>query len=180
MRNTFAIILIVVAVAAGYFYTYPSLTETMTKWERSSTYSDALSTIDQFRQQREDLLTELDSLPDRQKDRLQMLMPTSTDPVRLATDLDEFARRNGISLSSISFPQEGQNASGARETGTPLGEYTATPIQISFSAQYPQMLSFMRRLEEQLRLFDVTRVSFSAADDGRHSYTMTLQTYSLQ
>ncbi len=103
------------------------------------------------------------------------VLPDNYVRERLFGELEEIVTQNGFILNSVSISQEVKKAptdEGAAVVSNKIGKIN---IQLSLSAiDYTGFKNLLRLLENNLRLFDITNVSFSP---GGNTAELTLTTY---
>lgn len=102
-------------------------------------------------------------------ERLSRFLPQEADVPAMVTAVDELARLAGLQLLALDTNPRKDAVAGLPSVG-------ATDVAISLTGgEYPKLKAFVRNIEDSLRLFDVTAVSFQSTG----SYTLNLRTYHL-
>lgn len=150
-----------------------------------ASYGARLDTAQKLKLSREELIARYNSIPKADLDNLKILLPESVDNIRLIIQLDSLATKNGLSsLRNVQYDTsktETKDAPSAVQK--PYGEFT---MSFETTGQYKNFLSFISDLEQNLRLVDVSTVTFNqagAADRGLSDsikYSVTLKTYWLK
>jgi Tfp pilus assembly protein PilO len=102
-------------------------------------------------------------------------MPTQLETPEVILQLDELAIESGISFDQIQ-PAATDSSAAAVTTGTP-DPFAAEPIQVEFSGSFYNLVTFLQRLRNLVRvqngnlftagrLFDVSNVSFQEGPQG--------------
>lgn len=100
---------------------------------------------------------------------LTQAMPTKLDTPGVIVTLNGLARASGISFDSI---QQGASSAASTVTTTGTDPFAVQPIQVQFTGSYYNLLAFLQRLRNLVRvengklftagrLFDVTNVSLA-------------------
>jgi hypothetical protein len=108
-------------------------------------------------------------------------MPTQLETPDVILQLDNLAQASGISFDQI---QPGAGGSGSSALGTP-DPFAAEPIQVGFSGNFYDLLSFLQRLRNLVRvengslytagrLFDVTDIGLQEGTKGWPQISATL------
>lgn len=186
MKNTIAIALVVAALAGGYFYVWPAWQDAGELREEQAAYRDAVQRMQAFESKRGELFAQLKEIPEDDRDRLRLLLPQVTDPLHISMNLDAFAGQQGLDISDISYSgaaAEQQNTGQANQQSDEeeaQQPYQSTSVSFTFTGTYTEMLSFVNSIENRLRLFDITSLSFNADSEGnQYDYQITMRTYSL-
>jgi Tfp pilus assembly protein PilO len=115
-----------------------------------------------------------------QLDQLQKLLPEKVDNIRLIVDLNAVAARNQSSLRNIRVVSDEQPASAGAPAAANQKVYGTLSVSFSVSMTYKQYLDFMKDIEENLRLMDVSSMSFTPSETGTYDFAITLKTYWLR
>ena len=120
------------------------------------------------------------------------MLPSTVDNIRLIIDL------NNMAASKFNLALQNVKASAASSMGASTAPVPVTPgspnalstlavptldtVQVSFnvSTTYDQFISFLRELETNLRIMDVTHLSVAANDTGTYDFNVQLNTYWLR
>lgn len=187
MRYIFLLIIIGASIAVFVTLINPRYQEVKLMRANVASYSDRLDTAQKLKLSREELIARYNSIPKAELDNLKVLLPDSVDNIRLIIQLDSLATKNGLSsLRNVQYDaaKTEQGAKPEATTGVqkPYGEFT---MSFETSGQYKNFLSFISDLEQNLRLVDVSTVSFNQAGNDRGladslRYTVTIKTYWLK
>lgn len=191
MSNLISIVLIIASAGIFFSYvspTYGALTNKAELKERSirelkeerGRYIDALNKTKEIEQARTGLLKRYNHIPIEDRDRLEKLLPDHIDSVRLIIDINNIASQYEMSLKNISLTQSGSEAAEVHSLtiGPKEERFKATELQFGVTGSYEDFRSFVRDLEQSLRLVDIEAISFSAPADV-YDYAVTILTYRL-
>ncbi len=130
------------------------------------------------------LLETYNSYPPTTLDRLNKLLPDNVDNVRLIIDINNIARRYGMTIRDIQFSTDQNNEQVANNTSRPAPaplERGTVAMGFSTTGSYLNFQAFLADLARSLRLIDVIGVDFAATDiNDVYQYNVELQTYWLQ
>ena len=185
MRYIFLTILIAVSLGVFFFFLKPQYQSARALQQQVAVYNSSLDTADKLKTSREELIAKYNSISKTDLDNIRSLLPDTVDNIRLVIQLDALAARNGLStIKNVNYQteKEKQENETPETSRLPYGEFV---ISFETSGQYKNFLSFLSDLEENLRLVDVTEVSFlegstAATASGVLSYKLTLKTYWLK
>ncbi len=193
MSNTLAIVLI--AASAGLFFgyvnpTYGGVTGNAERRERSiqelmeerGHYADALEKTREIEQARVGLLEKYNRIPLEHRERIEKLLPDHIDSVRLIIDINTLASQYGMTLKNITLldAQTGTTRPPTPAIGPREERFKAAGLKFAVSGSYDDFRSFLRDLEQNLRLVDVGVLVFSAqSKTPAYEYSITLSTYRL-
>ncbi len=192
MTNLTAIILILASLGLFIFYvnpTYREETGASVPAEKSikelqndrSEYEEALEKSREIEIARTGLIAQFNSISEENKERLLKLLPDHIDSVRLIIDINTIAAQYEMTLKNIDIVEGSETGSSAEGTIGPSEElYGKVSFAFSLSGPYEKFRSFLRDLEQSLRLIDVTSVAFGTGKEGVYDYQMTIHTYRLK
>ncbi len=209
MKNITPIALLLASLGIFFGYVNPTYTGTTGAADTSkmsikelqteaADYNDALNKTREIELTRDGLLAKYNAMSDIDKERINKLLPDHIDSVRLIIDINNIAAKYGMSLSDISLsgmPSAPAAAGTASGTPAPVNgpndlPYNSVKLGFSVTGNYSDFYSFLKELEESLRVVDVTSLSFSAAKtssgqtaaagSGAFTYTMTIRPYYLK
>lgn len=198
-RNLTASILIVLALGVYFTVTSGIIADAKAVKSVNDQYASALSNATKLIAVRDQVLKEYKDISDADRSRLDKMIPSTVDNIRLIIDLSSVALRHGFSLSSIKASASSNSSSNVGNhaspnmslpSGTqPLGSSIASiaapvldTVTVSFgaSADYNQFISFLQDLEADLRVMDLTHLSIGAGEGNLYSFQVQFETYWLR
>jgi Tfp pilus assembly protein PilO len=120
-----------------------------------------------------------DKLSELSVETINKVLPTSADPVLVIYELSEIAKRpeSNMLLVSPKFSDNSSDKSANKKFNT---------LTVSFTVEgtYDSMKAFLKNLENSNRIYNVTALNFSSAQDTRATsalkYSVTVETYYLK
>ncbi|HTE22154.1 MAG TPA: hypothetical protein VK674_03870 [Candidatus Limnocylindria bacterium] len=124
------------------------------------------------------------------------IVPQEKDQARTVREIVSLARQSGVSLSTITFPEStlGQKPTaakkGSKTPAAPAGTTQLLPVtgltgvyamEIAVESDkakpitYPQLLDFLKRLEQNRRTSHVTNLSIQPDEEDRNLVTFSLK-----
>ena len=146
----------------------------------SASYDSALTKSKELQAQRDVLNSKYNALPPESLARLDKLVPTNVDNVRLIMDINGIASKYGMSLKNIKITIADDKKNSATGVGPDRKKYNSLRIGFSVSGPYKTFLAFLGDLEKSLRIVDVTSIAFTSTDQDFYEYMIELQTYWLK
>ena len=120
-----------------------------------------------------------DALNNFSVDTLNKVLPSSADPVLVIYELSEIAKQPGSSMLLLS-PKFSDN-SGDKNSNK---KYNTLSVSFTVEGTYDNMKAFLKNLENSNRIYNVTSLNFSSAQDTRATsalkYSVTVETYYLK
>lgn len=187
MRYIFLFILLALSITTIVVIVSPRYKEIQAARADIASYQKRLDTAKKLSASREDLIARYNSIPKSDLDNLKTALPDSVDNIRLIIQLDSLATRNGLSsLRGVEYDTTSASKTPATAPGA-VAQKTYDTFTVSFetTGQYKNFLSFISDLEQNLRLVDISDVTF-AASGGTNSpansltYKITVKTYWLK
>jgi Tfp pilus assembly protein PilO len=187
MRYIFLLIIIGSSIAVFVTLINPRYKEIQNMRLDVANYESRLVTAQKLKLSREELIAKYNSISKSDLDNLKILLPESVDNIRLIIQLDSLATKNGLSsLRNVQYDSTKADQSKADTSTGPQKSYGEFTLAFDTSGQYKNFLSFISDLEQNLRLVDVSVVTFgqsTGTDRGLADslkYTVTLKTYWLK
>lgn len=122
-----------------------------------SSYNETINTAKKVRSSIDKTLGEYNAISQENVDRINKMVPSGAESMKLVVQIDDMMRQNGLNLVSIDS-RDVINKSAPKGGGK-----TAESLLLSMKAQgpYESFYSFIKKLEKSLRLIDVNSVKIS-------------------
>lgn len=190
-RNTTALILIILAIGIYFTFTSGQLVQAKAIKVVNDEYASALKGAVELIRIRDEVLAQYKALSEEDQIRLDKMIPSTVDNIRLVIDLNEVAFKHGFSLKNIkaTAPSSKNTQSANPRGGLPttnrpssIAIPTLDTVTVSFSvtAPYLEFISFLQDIEANLRIMDPTKISVSGKDSGDYEFNVELKTYWLR
>jgi Tfp pilus assembly protein PilO len=141
-------------------------------------YDDILNSSTKIVSQRDVLVAKKNTISEVDKARLERLLPSNIDNIRLIIEISKIAEGRNLVAKNISVGDMKQTTSDTiGEDSTPYGTLT---LKFTVNSSYNNFLNFLKDLENNLRLLDITDISFSATESGFYDFSVSLNTYWLK
>lgn len=141
-----------------------------------SSYNETINTAKKVRSSIDKTLGEYNAISQDNVDRINKIIPSGADSMKLVVQIDDMMRKNGLILTSIDSKDaiDKKSVQGAAKNGG----LTAEPVYLSIKAQgsYESFHSFIRKLEKSLRLIDVNSVKINPS--GQNDYFFSIEAVS--
>lgn len=176
MKIIIAIIFIALAGLVFYFFTIPYLNEIKVIKVDISAYDEALKNSKKIQARRDELLGTYNAIPAETLDRLNKLLPSSVSGIKFIVEAEDMVKKHGLILRAIDIIEPKKEGKGveASEITTPYG---VVPVTISLSGSYPSFLSFLDDMTKNLRLVDVTNITFNSGETDFYQFNIKASTY---
>jgi len=179
MKKLHLFFLIILALGlVGWFFVWPSIGNTLSVRDEMKMWESRLDEANQTKQRLEELKNKYELMKD-EKTRILETVPKSEDLPGLITQLDALTSQNGLILNSAKFvlPKESNNVAAAENSAASSGSGTLganlaqTPVEtlgvtLDLGGNYSALKGFLKAVENNLRLSDVTSIDFGS-DSGQ-------------
>lgn len=201
----FSIIAILASIGFGFFYVKPAYDTMRGRQGDLATLSETLQNTKEIQSLIDKTGKTMDSLDPTELARFAVFLPDTTDPIRLANNIQRMGMLRGIFLGKITIDTDSKNTTGGQNVNvapakTAAGQkgtaaqpkYVTTKTAFSFAASDDAFRGFLGDLEKNLGLMNVTSLTFSPVPEGdsggkvkkllvpQYQYTIEIETYSLK
>ena len=186
------IILIGLTIAMFFTYTSPLYQDIVLLREEMSAYNEALSNSKALENERDKLTQKYNAIGGENLTKLQKLLPESIDNIRLVLELEKLALPYGMALKDVKYDavqKESTTSSGVIQ-GEVLNQnfrkdYGVWSLEFSTEGSYRNFISFLKDIENNLRIVDVASISFSSSNalgslSDVYKYNLQVKTYWLK
>lgn len=188
MKKAIPFILIALAVTIFFVFIDPQFEEVKRLSDEKEDNDTMLQLAEELQRKRDRLHDAFNNISVEEREELEKLLPDTVDNVRLILDINNIAEQYGIIIRNITVTREGAEggASSARTSGTAStvdnsGNVGTITLSFSIDATYDVFISFMKDLEEALRIVDIRALEIGSGRDGVfYSFNITLDTYWLR
>lgn len=183
MKNIISIILIVAAGFLFFAFTNPRFVGIKVLRAEEQTYDEALDRSKELISLRDALLSRYNSIPSDDLKKINSIIPDAVDSVRLIIEINAIAARHKLTLSDISVGQLDGGSTDSRDIPGRLGPassaYGTASLSFEVVARYETFRAFIADLERNLRLVDLSTITFSEASvgTGLTTYGVSFDTY---
>src|SRR3989338_2272272 len=183
-RFIIPIILIGVSIAGVLMFTNPIYREISLLKGQVASYNQALDNSKALENERDKLTKKYNSITSENLGKLQKLLPNNVDNIRLILEIEKIASPYRMALKDIRYnpvKKEVAKIGGAviEAGGSPESlskDYGVWDLEFSTEGAYNNFVSFIKDLENNLRIVDVSSIEFSS-DAGGGANPSSLQIY---
>jgi len=166
------IILIGISVALFFMFTNPRYNDIATLKEQVSSYDEALNNSKALENERDKLTAKFNTIDPENLSKLEKLLPENVDNIRLILEIEKMVTPYGLVLRDVRYNAATDKAAaptpGVIRGNTPIQgpkDYGIFELQFSTSASYDKFIKFTKDLESNLRIVDISSITFSS-DSG--------------
>ena len=186
MRNIIALLLIVASIGVFFGYIKPTYSTIQDLQNQDATYDDSLVKIQSLNDSIVKDNKTIKSFSADDIDRLNKFLPDGIDNVKLIIELMNTGSDYGLAIKGIALDQSsvsgGQTNTAPVQTAASKQGYNSVNVSFNVTASYENFLIFIKGLERNLRLVDITSISFTPSSDKGDVYNfhVALKTYWLK
>ncbi|MCE9585477.1 type 4a pilus biogenesis protein PilO [Candidatus Nomurabacteria bacterium] len=163
------IILIGVSVGGFFMFTDPLFKEVSSLKKNVVAYDEALSNSKVLESERDKLTQKYNEITPDTLDKLQKFLPDNVDNIRLILEIEKIASPYGMVLKDVKYDTTGADATAVSIKGgvntQSNKEYGVWNLEFSTQGTYSNFLNFIKDLENNLRIVDISSVQFTS-DSG--------------
>lgn len=105
------------------------------------------------------------------EDLVKTVLPDGKDQSAVVAELSEFAKRSGLSVSQITFPETAASSKSSKAKSSlvvPKGvNVVPVTVQLAAGSKYENLLTFLKTLEDTRRKTQVTNIALTPDADDR-------------
>ncbi len=168
------------ALSGGSFflYTNPHYKTIESLKKEAAAYNVALESAKQAEAKKAQLQEKYNMFTAEDFSQLQKMIPDTVDNIRLLLDINQVASNYGTSISAIKVDTEQANPN-TPQSGE-AKSYGGITLHFKVSMTYDNFQKFLKDIEHNLRITDVSAITFASAQNGLYGYDVTLRTYWLK
>lgn len=166
------------AGAVGIFFIkfQPLFNETKNLKEQVVVFDNALADTRKIKETKDELVAKYNNISQSDIDRIDKLIPSQTDAIKFIMEADDIIKNNGMILRSIDVKNtEGSKAPPGAVDKPKLFETVSFAMKIAGS--YESFFSFVKNMEENLRLTDINAIKLSPAIGNLHEFDVEASAY---
>ena len=185
------IILIGISVTLFFMFSNPMYNSVALQRAQIASYNKALGNSKALENERDKLTFKYNSINPDNLVKLHKLLPDNIDNIRLILEIEQIASPYGIVLKDIKYNATDTKKDavsgvtpaiqGGGAVQTSNKNYGVWDLEFSAVGTYNNFLSFTRNLESNLRIVDISSISFSSdLSTGSSSVSPTSYTYNFK
>jgi hypothetical protein len=178
MKALIPIVCTLAAIGLLYFYAYDEyvIVQELRVVERE--YDIALERAADIETVKAQKMAKFNSINAADLFRLDTIVRDRPQPLLMTLYIEDLIDQYNLDVSALNISGSGTASNQNSEEGTPTTS-GATPLQhsISFTSSYDDMIGFMRAIETNLELADITSLNVNSTEEGDYSVALTFQTY---
>jgi Tfp pilus assembly protein PilO len=179
MRFILPLVLVVAAIGLFAMYTNPTYQGLKGAQAQVAAYDDALDKSQELKALRDQLQSARNAFSPEDEQKLVRLLPDQVDNIRLIIDINNIAARRGLSLSNVALGEVSHSTTQGSSLAVGPSSAPVGSVSLGFAvtASYEDFLAFLQDVEHSLRILDIEKLSFDAAQGGKFTFDFTIRTY---
>lgn len=183
-KTAIQLILIVISAVIIMTYIKPTFEDMRMVQDETQEYRDAFDNAAKFNQELRRLAAVANEFSASELAALDRYLPADVDTVRVMRDIETIVENNGITLIGLSSGEAYQGRSVTMVGETPAENQeqlalTTHPFNVSVISTYEQFKLLLQDFERNIYPLEITEIGFSSSDEPTYSFTIVLETYSL-
>lgn len=185
------ILSVLVAIAIFFLYVRPEFEEIRLIQDEANEYREAVAKAAEFNQLLNSLLAKRNAIGARELERLEALLPDSTNQIRAVIDIEQLAEQHEVALGSISVQLDGvvdldvdavggDDIADLDRLNITRDDFETSDISFNITATYDQMKDFIQDLERSLVLMELMNLTFASQEGDLQEYNLTIRLFSVK
>ena len=183
MKIILPFLILGLAAITFFYFTAPRLEAVNGLEAEQAKLTLVLANAKELKTKQDELISRANAIDPAERDKLNEFLPNNIDNVRLIIDINNIAKKFGLTVRNPTVvkeaAKEGEKALTPSTTGGGAAD-TSAAISFSVSGSYETLKLFLANLAKSLRLVDIETLSFTANDRNLYDYQITLRTYWLK
>jgi Tfp pilus assembly protein PilO len=177
--------LILIALAIGIFFVFidPQYEKIQELRKQKRDNDNMLELSRELQRKRDNLQSSYNNIGIEDRRDLEKLLPDTVDNVRLILDISNVAEQYGILIQNIEISKDDNPAESKTNIATSVDRTTDIgTIRLGFTvaASYEIFMTFMKDLEETLRIVDIRSLNIRQGQESFMTYEVIIDTYWLR
>lgn len=171
------IILIIISGALFVTWIDPQYQEIKEKQVEKARFDETLAKTVEIREFRKDIQSKYNSIETNDIERLEKMLPTHIDNIRLILDVNSVANARQMTISDIRIDLDKQNSGDIAVSD--MGTYGSVGFRFTVVTTYANFKEFLDDLATSLRVIDVTSVDIERIpeEDQFYRFNVGIKTY---
>jgi len=179
MQFLIPIILIMISVGLFASWVDPTYQTIKERQVEKARYDETLAKTVQIREFRNEIDQKYKAIPEEDLERLDKMLPTHIDNIRLILDVNSVASKKGMTIRDIKIDLQ-DNGSGVEEIDvSDQGLFGTVGFSFTVVTTYDNFKDFIDDLALSLRIIDVNSIEISSIpeEDNFYRFNVGIQTY---
>ncbi|MEK7560064.1 MAG: hypothetical protein AAB522_02070 [Patescibacteria group bacterium] len=174
MKSLLSIFLFLAGIALIFWAGKPLWEEIDILRAEKNSIAGTLSELRNLEEKRNNLLSIYNSISKSDLERLNYMLPLNSDTGSILVSLEKLSQNLGIRLKRAEFITENKNTQSIQAASS---LFNTIDMSFIISASYDSFKSFLDALERNLRIEDITNISFSTGQTNLYEFTIRANSY---
>lgn len=174
-RILISIIFSATAIVIFFVWTNPILKDIQDLKKQSDDFNSVLTSAKEIKSIKEDLVSKYNSVSQESLDKLNKLLPSKVDAIRIIINITDIINRHGLLLKNISSEGVTNGKAASSDSGT--DSLQKIPITFTVQGSYKFFLSFLGDLERSLNIIDIGELNFLSSEEDLYEFNVNAVTY---
>ncbi len=182
-------ILIGISVVVFFAFTNPIYNDIGQLRATVASYNEALGNSKELENERDKLTTKYNSIDPSNLIKIQKLLPDNIDNIRLILEIEQIALPYGMALKDVKYNATTDTGSATTPVATMAvvqgggavqsapKDYGVWDLEFSTTGTYDNFLNFLRDLESNLRIVDISSIQFASDTTSGTVASPSVQSY---
>lgn len=204
MRFIMPFILIGISITVFFLFSNPFYKDVIKFNAQLESYNKALDNSKALTAERDKLTQKKSSMNPADLAKLQKFLPDNVDNIRLILEIEQVAKPYNMFLKDVKYSATTEDTTknttggnvavvkGGRNVQSTLKDYGIWDLEFSTTGSYANFISFMKDLEKNLRIVDISSIQFSSSETSKsgsnasssapesYKYSFKIKTYWLK
>lgn len=170
MQFFIPIILIIISGALFVTWIDPQYQEIKEKQSEKARFDETLAKTVEIREFRKDIQSKYNTIETNDIERLEKMLPTHIDNIRLILDVNSVANKRQMTISDIRIDLKNENSGSGDIAVSDMGTYGSVGFRFTVVTTYANFKQFLDDLATSLRVIDVTSVEIETIQGETQFY----------
>lgn len=198
MRFFIPTILIAISITGFLMFTNPAYDKVVALRTQIASYDEALTNSKSLENEKDKLIKKNNAFNVEDIKKLKKLLPDNVDNIRLILEIEKLASPYGMTLKNVKYDTETEDTKNKVGAGIQGGktaivsnkDYGTWTLAFSTAGTYNNFVNFVKDLENNLRIVDISSVQFSSttatglnpapSSADSYKYDVSIKTYWLK
>jgi len=171
-----SLIFLTAAITVFFAWTKPDFAKVEHLKKRETAFNEILGNSKQLRIVRDKILSEYNSISQEDLDKLNKILPSKMEAVKLIIEIENIAKSHGLLLKNIDVKKSKET--GKPSFGSKKDDFGKVSMSMSVVGRYGSFVTFLEDLERNSSLIDIDNITFSSSgSSGSYEFGIGATTY---
>ena len=168
-KGIISIVFLAAAIATFFGLTKPLYNEIKDLKVQKSSFEEALSDSKQIQETRDILLSQYNKISQENLDRLNKILPAQAGSMKFILEMESIVQKNGMTMKNIDIKEKGETSEKVN-FGAEIKSWETVSFSLKLSGSYKSFYSFLKDMEKNLRLTDISAITFSTGETDFYEF----------